>query len=291
MQRIATDTRLDPTPLLSALLRPLLPQLLASQMAAHAANATSGGFHHDRFVGVRIILDESSQAEHVHWLVAGLPVGGVVVPLAVRCWQQNAPLPHGEYWVQVTSLVSEVQAMLPPPLREHVLLTADRAYGVPRMLDIASALGWAWLLRVQGQTLVRTADGATRPIRTLSPRPGTHWFGGFGAADAGGSSQPETPGIFKGAGWRRSQVVALWAEGQAEPWLLVSSLPATAARLAEYAGRWAIERLFLSWTSHGWDIEASGVHQPQRLGRLLSGLTIGTLWRWRCPTRTSTWPT
>ena len=40
-----------------------------------------------------------------------------------------------------------------------------------------------------------------------------------------------------------------------------------------------IERLFLSWKSHGWNLEASHVHDPTRLGRLLTGLVLATLWR------------
>lgn len=281
VQRIAEDPRLDPASLLAAVFTPLLPELLAGHLGAHAANEPSGAGHHGRFRGVRIILDESSQAEHVHWLVAGLPIGGLVIPLGVRCWRQNAPLPEGEYWVQVMGLLAQVQAILPPPLREHVLLVADRAYGVPRMLDIATALGWAWVLRLPGQAKVRLPDGTERAVRALAPRPGTHWFGGFGRADLDAATDPPPAAVdvFKAAGWRRSQLVAVWLDGQVEPWLLLTSLSASAAVLGEYARRWAIERTFLSWKSHGWDIEKSGVHEPARLGRLLSGLAIATLWR------------
>lgn len=147
------------------------------------------------------------------------------------------------------------------------------------MLDILSALGWDWLLRVQGQTLVRVHDGTCYPLRTLVPRPGTQWSSGFSSAQPTEEPEQEPVGVFKTAGWRRSQVVAAWAQGQAEPWLLVTSLPATLARVAEYAQRWAIERLFLSWKSHGWDIEASGVRDAGRLGRLLTGIALATLWR------------
>jgi len=85
--------------------------------------------------------------------------------------------------------------------------------------------------------------------------------------------------VFKAAGWRASQVVAAWAPGADEPWLLVTSLAPTSERLREYAERWGIERLFLSWKSHGWDLEACGVHDPVRLGRLVSGLVLATSWR------------
>jgi hypothetical protein len=280
--RMWSDPRLDPTPLVGQVLQPLLPEVLREVLAAHAASVGSGAAHHARFAGLRLVLDESSQAEHVHLLVIGLPIGGVVLPLAVRCWQQNAPLPEGEYWAQLQSLLVEVQALLPPELRAHVLLTADRMYGLPRLLDQLIALEWGWVLRVQGQTLLRLPDGTTRPLRQLVSHPGRSWFGGFGAPAARGpdaESVPEPVAVFKGAGWRHSQVVAVWAHGHDEPWLLLTSLPATAARLADYARRWAIERLFLSWKSHGWDLEACGLHDPLRLGRLLTGIVLATLWR------------
>jgi hypothetical protein len=280
--RMWSDPRLDPTPLVGQVLQPLLPEVLRGQLAAHAANVGSGPAHHARFHGLRLVLDESSQAEHVHLLVIGLPLAGVVLPLAVRCWQQNAPLPEGEYWAQLHSLLVEVQGLLPPELRAHVLLSADRLYGVPRLLDQLIALEWDWVLRVQGQTLVRLPDGTTRQLRQLVPHPGGHWFGGFGAPAESmppAASVPEPVAVFKGAGWRHSQVVAVWALGHDEPWLLLTSLPATADRLADYARRWAIERLFLSWKSHGWDLEACGLHDPRRLGRLLTGIVLATLWR------------
>ena len=280
LQRVVQDARLDPS-LLPIIFRPLLPEILHSHLLAHAANAHTPALHHQRFTGVAILFDESSQGDDVHLAVAGVPIGGVVLPLAVRTWPQNTSLPEGEYWTQIIGLLHEIQDMLPPELRDHVLLTGDRLYGVPRMLDILTALGWNWLLRVQGQTRVRLRDGTCHPLRSLVPKPGTQWSSGFTGEPATEPSEPEPIpiGVFKAAGWRRSQVVAVWAEGQAEPWLLVTSLSATLARVAEYAQRWAIERLFLSWKSHGWDIEASGIDDPRGLGRLLVGITIATLWR------------
>lgn len=278
LQRILGDPRLDPT-LLPTLVRPLLPDLLRSAILSHQANVNTAPTSHARFVGVTLILDESSQAEHVHLLIIGIPIGGVVLPLGVRTWQQNAPLPDGEYWTLVTSLLQEVQELLPAELRDHVLLVADGAYGVPRMLDLLTALGWHWLLRVQGPTQVRLADGTTRSLRSLVPRPGTQWSSGFGGQLPATDQESAPVAVFKAAGWRRSQVVAVWADGYDAPWLLLTSLPVALKRVAEYAQRWAIERLIVSWKSHGWNLEASGIHDPQRLGRLLTGLALATFWR------------
>jgi hypothetical protein len=278
LQRVLRDNRLEPS-LLPRIFRPLAPELLSSFLEVHAESARSSGSQHARFRGLVVVLDESSQEDDVHLAVVGIPIGALVVPLSVRTWGQNVSMPEWEYWTQITGMLQEVQTMLPAELRPHVLLVADRLYGVPKMLDILMALGWNWLLRVQGQTRVLFEDGSDKPLRTLVPMPGTQWLGKFTKDDLGSAPEVEIEGVFKSAGWRRSQVVAFWAQNQPEPWLLLTSLDANRERVTDYAQRWAIERLFLSWKSHGWDIEASGIHDPARLGHLLTALAIATLWR------------
>lgn len=149
---------------------------------------------------------------------------------------------------------------------------------------------------MQDQAQVLLRDGTTRTLASLAPCPGTTWLGRHDppgtpvvtahatpdvAPDVAPDATTTVPivGVFKTAGWRASQVVAAWARGQAEPWLLLTSLRPSPACLLEYARRWGIERLFLSWKSHGWRLEASGVHDPARLGRLLTALVLATLWR------------
>lgn len=273
--RLLQDERLDPERLLPALFAALLPRILAGLLAAHAVNAaTTSAAHHARFSRLRLVVDESSDADAVHLLVVGLWYQGLVLPLAVRVWVQNAPLEEDTWWSALGTLLWEVHRLLPPPLRAHVLLLADRGYGHPRFLDLLNALGWAWVVRLSGQVRLQRADGTLCSLRSLVPRPGTQW--GLETALPVGE-QPVA--VFKKAGWRRGQVVAVWLAEQREPWLLVSNLPARRARLAEYAGRWAIERLFLAWKGHGWNLEAGRVRDVARVGRLVSGLVLATWWR------------
>jgi hypothetical protein len=283
MLRILEDERLDPERLLPALFRDVLPELLAEVLAAHEADEGTRPGHHARVPRVRVVADESSTEDEVHLLVAGLAYQGLVLPLAVRVWRQNEPMAEGDYRITLQGLLLEVQELLPARLRDHVLLLADRAYGIPMMLDLAVLLGWDWVLRVQHQTHVLRRDGSVCAIRALAPRPGTAWVGSFGEEEPA-TDLPEGPGdepvaVFKTAGWRTSRVVALWAEEEQEPWLLITSLRGTKKRFLEYAERWALERLFLSWKSHGWDIESCGVRESKRFGRLVSGLVVATLWR------------
>lgn len=274
LQRLTADPRLDPALLLPALFRPLLPTLLQSARAAHAANEPSGPAHHARFIALRLVVDATTKGDQVHILTVGLAYQGIVLPLAVRAWEQNVPLPAGDYIARLIELLSAVHAALPAELRDHVMLLADRGFGTPRLLDLLRALGWHWVLRVQDQVRVRLADGRTRPIRDLATKPGDLWVGdGFPPSD-------DTPiAAFQGAGWRDTHAVAVWLAEQDEPWLLLTDLDASVERLRDYAQRWAIERLFLSWKSHGWELERVGLTDLTRIRSLLTGLVLATLWR------------
>ena len=295
--RLLDDPHLDPARLLPDLTVALLPVVLADVVRAHAhtigtitAHADHAHGHHGRWLGVRLVVDETTKMDGTHVLVVGLAYRGIVIPLGLRTWPQNVPLPEGAYWQAVGSLLWEVHAALPPVLRAHVLVLADRGYGVPAFLDLLTALGWPWVVRVQGQTRVRLPDGTERALRDLVPAPGTTWTGYTtpvvpasatdpSATDPSATDQSATAlAVFKRAGWRPMQVVATWVAGQDEPWLLVTTLRATPARCADYAARWAIERLFLSWKSHGWELEQCGVTVPARLARLLVGYCLATWW-------------
>jgi hypothetical protein len=277
--RLLDDPHLDPARLLPDLAAAVVPGLLAPVCRAHdhtIGTRPAQAGHHARWIGVRLIVDETTHTDQTHVLVVGLAYRGVVLPLGVCTWPQNTALDDGAYWQAVGRLLWAVHAQLPPVLRAHVLVLADRGYGVPAMLDLLAALGWHWVVRVQGQTGVCDAQGTVRALRTLVPRPGTLWTSATAPPAPG--ARPTPLRVFKRAGWRALHVVAAWAEGQPDPWLLVTTLAPTPARLHDYAARWAIERLFLAWKSHGWDLEATGVTAPARLARLLTGYVVATWW-------------
>jgi hypothetical protein len=279
--RLLDRCAFDPARVLPALFRSLLPEVLAGLVNAHTANAGCRPRQHDRFRPVRLVIDETSQDDAVHALVIGLWHQGLVLPLAVRVWPQNEPLPDGQYWAELTSMLSEVQTELPPVLRDHVVLVADRGYGHARFIDLVTSLGWAWVVRCTGQVRVQWPDGREQPLRELVAEPGQSWQAQTGLPDPTGSDGE--PGVrlalFKKAGWRQCWVVGMWLPQQSEPWLLMTNRAATAERLQDYARRWAIERLFLSWKSHGWHLEAGRVRDAARVGRLISGLVVATWWR------------
>src|SRR5207253_9892239 len=124
------------------------------------------------------------------------------VPLVWACHrsgEQAAPYP-----ALIAQLCQELAALLPADA--HVVLLADRGLCWPALVDVCTALGWDFLLRAQGQTRVRRADGREQRLDALVLRPGQQWCGPVQA--------------FKDAGWRTCQAVAVWRRGEAAPWLL-----------------------------------------------------------------------
>jgi hypothetical protein len=178
------------------------------------------------------------------------------IPLAWVCYrpgEAGAPFP-----VLIGRLLAEVAALIPSDTR--VVLMTDRGLSWPSLLDQCHRLGWAFLCRVQGQTRVRTADGAVGPIRDRAPRPGTRWQGRGHA--------------FLKAGWRAVNVVAVWRRADDEPWLLVTDLPPAWVRCAQYRHRMDEELSFRDDKSSGFDWDASRVRAPAHMDRLLLVLQL-----------------
>jgi hypothetical protein len=284
--RTLNDPRLDPERILPNILKPHLPLLLAEVIGEHAEHertSASKREHERGFPLLRVVVDESTKVDEVHILVAGLAYQGIVIPLAIRVWPQNQSLPPEEYRSHLVSLLSGVQDILPGVLRQHVLLLADRGYGRSDFIDLVEALGWNYVIRIQGQTQIKLSDGSVLAASAFVKQPGEVWCSGFKP-----KASPEALAAFKKKGWRDCQFVAAWAFEAKEPWLLITNLSASKDRFLDYTNRWWIERTFLAWKSHGWDIESLRMDSPERFGRYLVGIALATLWTLTCAVASTT---
>lgn len=275
--RTLDDPRLDPDRVLVHALSLPLHRLLAGVLAEHEQSAAQDPLHAESFPRLRVIVDETSKEGDVHILVAGLGYQGAAIPLAIRTWKQNAALAPDQYRTELAGLLTSVEALLPAALRSHILLLADRAYGRSDFVDLLNAFGWRWILRIQGQTRIKLSDETTVAARSLVTKAGDFWCRRVDA-----QSLPTSVAAFKHSGWKKCHFVAAWAPESQDPWLLVTNLTPTQERFLDYASRWQIERLFLVWKSHGWQIESLQMSSPQRLGRYLSILALATIWTLVC---------
>jgi hypothetical protein len=168
---------------------------------------------------------------------------GRALPLVWRTWQGDAA---DQRWMDA---IQELCQMLAPQIPDttQVVLLADRGLSGERLAQIARDQGWEYLLRVQGHGFMRPADGEPSPLRDLVRTAGTR------ACLTGVQIWPADHAVRRDGmvtsylDWERcsrTNVVAVWRTGDREPWLLVTSLPATMQRTREYRRRTWEEELF-----------------------------------------------
>jgi Transposase DDE domain len=251
LRRTLTDPHLDQPTCYAPVLRQVLDwdQLLRGQRR------------------ILLIVDESSKADDVHLFRVSLPYWGGSLPLAWCVWQQNVPLPLGYYWTAVDQVFAQVAALVPEGL--EVVVLADRAYAIPPLLDRLQRLGWHWVLRLTTTGSHRWCDehGREHALRAVLTRqlgrPGQRW-------KARGC-------LFKDAGWRRVDLVALWAVGQKESLVVITDLGTRWDVLGLYQRRFWCEPGFRNDKCKGWQWEASQVKGVAHQERLLLGMAWASL--------------
>jgi hypothetical protein len=150
-------------------------------------------------------------------------------------------------------MLRQVAACLPGDV--SVTLLADRGLCWPTLIRCCRRLGWHYLMRLQGGTRVRLADGRERTVRQLVPRRSTRFFGAVR--------------IFKKARWLSANVAAVWEPHAADPWLLVTDHPAGYRCCRGYCKRTWCEESHRDEKSHGLNWQRSRVTDPQHAARLL----------------------
>jgi hypothetical protein len=205
-----------------------------------------------------LILDETPNHNDLRCLKITVAYRKRALPIACVCYalgDQPEPMPQ-----LIVDLFHQVAACL--PAEAEVTLLADRGLAWPLVVDTCGELGWHYVLRLQGQTRVRRADGRVGSAADLAPRPGTQWWG---AAE-----------VFKTSGWRAAQVAACWERECDGPWLLASDRPDGPRLFRRYAKRTWTEELFRDEKSSGFHWEQSHVTDPEHAARLVLLMALAT---------------
>ena len=204
-----------------------------------------------------LMLDDTQQTDQCTLSTLALAYGGRALPLAWCRWSGQL---QGKYWQQIDQLFERAQRILPPQVQP--VLLADRGLASPALIKLARQRGWDYVVRVQGETTLRTAPRGPRLARLdeLVQHPGA-------------------PSVFI-EGWVfskytiRAHVAAIWRVGYQEPWLLVSNLDLGRGLAQLYAQRMQVEALFRDAKSGGFEWELSRVIRADRAQRLLLGIML-----------------
>jgi Transposase DDE domain len=204
-----------------------------------------------------LVLDDTQQTDRCTLSTLALAYGGRALPLAWCRWSGQL---HGAYWTQIDQLFACAQRILPPQVRP--VLLADRGLASPRLIKLVRQRGWDYVVRVQGDTTLRTAPRGPRLARLdeLVQHPG--------------APNVVTEGwVFaKHSTW--AHVAAIWRTGYQEPWLLVSTLDLGLGLAALYAKRMQVEALFRDAKSGAFEWELSRILREDRARRLLLGIML-----------------
>jgi hypothetical protein len=144
-------------------------------------------------------------------------------------------------------------------LPDDVTVTILAGFADTKLFGFLAELGFAYVIRLKGNTKVRAADGPTRPA--------SEWVG------QGGRARKLRDATVTEAQCPVGAVVCVHAKAMKEPWCLVASDgSATAPQIiALYSKRWRVEPSFRDTKDlrFGLGLSSARISDPQRRDRLL----------------------
>jgi hypothetical protein len=153
--------------------------------------------------------------------------------------------------------VRRLAEVLPDDVKVTIL--ADRGFADTKLFGFLDELGFAYVIRLKGNTKVSAADGPTRPA--------SEWVG------QGGRARKLRDATVTAAQCPVGAVVCVHAKGMKEPWCLVTgNRDATAPQIIKlYSKRWTVEPSFRDTKDlrFGMGLGAVRIADPQRRDRLL----------------------
>lgn len=206
-----------------------------------------------------VLVDETKLSDHLSVMMVSLAYQQRAIPLLWRCYAPTDYPVEGQ-----VALIRELLARLRLWLPSRIALTiqADRGIGTsPELIRELEDLGMMYLLRVQGQTRLRLANGHIHALNQMV-KPGETWCG---RAD-----------VFKKAGWLPLWVCLHWRVGETAPWCLVTNCRWRCP--TDYALRAWQEQSFRDLKSFGFHWNTSHIWQPAHAQRLLFVLALAYTW-------------
>lgn len=212
-------------------------------------------------------------AGEVHLIIDGSKVGFGHQLLMVGLAYRRRAIPLGWTWVKAVkghssgathlALLRYVYTLL--PAGTPVSLVGDSEFSRLDTLRQLRAWGWHYALRVRGNWLVCAYRCRTWvPFESLVSAPGEQvWCENARFTQKFGEL---------------ANLLAYWAPGEKEPWLLVTNLPNPYRTRQSYARRMWIEQLFGDLKGHGWDLEATQLRHFLRLARLTLAVCLLYVW-------------
>jgi hypothetical protein len=215
----------------------------------------------DRTGEIRLIVDGTKVGNRHQLLMVGIAYRSRAIPLVwtwVRCRKGHSSTGKQR------ALLSYVHDFLPDGV--PVLLVGDSEFGHVAILSLLDHWNWSYVLRQKGSYLVQldADDDSWISFRTVITHPGERrWL-------------PQVRLTQKSA--YRTNLLADWAKGESEPWLLATNLHSAQVARRAYRRRAWIENLFGDLKGKGFDLESTRLQHFMRLSRLTLVVAVLHLW-------------
>ena len=207
-----------------------------------------------------LAIDPTLHGDRVVALVVSVLYRGSAIPVAWHILPANQ---KGPWLSPILDLLHRLAPAIPQTTT--VLVLTDRGLWSPRLWQGIGSLGWHPLMRVKGNTSFQPLGGTRQPAAQLIPGPGYAWVG-RGTA-------------FRRPALRRSgTLLVVWAEDQAEPWLVLTDLPPENLGVTWYGLRVWIELGFRALKGVGWQWQHTQRTNPDRVARHWLVLAVAMLW-------------
>lgn len=208
-----------------------------------------------------VAIDTTTVRERLVVLSISVLYRGAAIPVAWCVVPYQGP-GKGEWMPHLAQVLVLLAPAVPPPMT--VLVLTDRGLWSPALWRQIGAVGWHPLMRIRPDATFAPTSQRRRPARDLVPGPGYAWVGA-GVA-------------YKDRAKRLSAtLLVVWAEGQEEPWLLLTDLAPEQIGVSWYGLRVWIELGFRALKSFGWDWARTRRTEPARVARHWLVLAVATV--------------
>jgi hypothetical protein len=210
---------------------------------------------------IRALMDRTMINDTLNLLYITVAYGGRALPLG---W---VVVPHeGSSDLKLQQqLLTWFKACLPEGARLRTTVIADREFHSIHLATwIEQSLGLNFVLRIKAGTSVEYGGHRYRAGELASRGRTQIWKSVKVTMDRKAS--------------HRVNLVTVWEQSEAEPWLLITNLTRAKQVREIYANRFWIEEMFSDHKSRGLNLESTRLTEPDRLERLLVAVTLAYLW-------------
>ncbi|MBI3733858.1 MAG: IS4 family transposase [Chloroflexi bacterium] len=209
---------------------------------------------------IRLIVDGTKVGFGHQLLIVCLAFRRRAVPIAWTWVPYSRG--HSSGWVQL-ALLASVHGLLPKGVA--VVLLGDSEFGSVAVIRQLRRWRWGYVLRQKGNHLVRLkGQRVWQPFASLVSRAGQSVW----CAEAFLTQQWRYP----------TALLAHWAQGEKEPWLLATNLPDAHTTRQAYQRRMWIDEMFGDLKRHGCDLETTHLRHFMRLSRLTWAVCLPYSW-------------